>query len=126
MLPGFKYAPGFTNWKVFDDNFNEYNSFEEVPPKLHLNQIKMPMFADLEFNQNHHLNRCMRLLPHHNDDGGFFISLIRKTKLLPWEAEAETRQKPEKMQEFFNQNAQYLSHKIRTQLKRELIGEIYR
>ena len=31
MLPGFKYAPGFTNWKVFDANFNEYKSFDEVP-----------------------------------------------------------------------------------------------
>ena len=125
MLPGFKYAPGLTNWKVYDANFNEYNSFDEVPPNLHLNQIKMPMFADPEFNQTHHLQRCMRLLPHHNDDGGFFITLIRKTKPLPWETEAESRQNRGEMQEFYNQNGQYLSHKIRNQLKRALIGELY-
>ena len=50
------------------------------------------MFADPEFNQTQHLERCMRLLPHHNNDGGFFISLIRKIKPLPWETEAESRQ----------------------------------
>jgi tRNA (cytosine34-C5)-methyltransferase len=32
-----------------------------------------------------HLDRCLRFLPHHNDDGGFFVALVRKTKPLPWQ-----------------------------------------
>ena len=32
-----------------------------------------------------YLDRCLRFLPHHNDDGGFFVALVRKTKPLPWE-----------------------------------------
>ena len=31
------------------------------------------------------LDLCMRFLPHHNDDGGFFVALIKKTRPLPWE-----------------------------------------
>jgi len=27
----------------------------------------------------------MRLLPHHNDCGGFFVAIIKKTASLPWE-----------------------------------------
>lgn len=26
------------------------------------------------------LDRCMRFLPHHNDDGGFFVAIIKKTR----------------------------------------------
>ncbi len=37
------------------------------------------MFADPE-NLKLNLDRCMRFLPHHNDDGGFFVAILRKTK----------------------------------------------
>jgi hypothetical protein len=30
------------------------------------------------------LHRCMRFLPHHNDDGGFFVAILRKTRALDW------------------------------------------
>ena len=36
-------------------------------------------------NKDIHLDRCLRFLPHHNDDGGFFVALIKKVKPLPWE-----------------------------------------
>lgn len=36
-------------------------------------------------NVDIHLDRCLRFLPHHNDDGGFFVALIKKVKPLPWE-----------------------------------------
>ena len=28
----------------------------------------------------------MRILPHHQDTGGFFVAVLEKVKLLPWEA----------------------------------------
>ena len=84
ILPGFNYAPGFQNWNVYDGNFNFVPSFNEVLSNMNA-QIQKGMFSDEEFNRQHNLNRCMRLLPHHNDDGGFFVALLKKNKPLPWE-----------------------------------------
>ena len=36
-------------------------------------------------NEDINLDRCLRFLPHHNDDGGFFVALIKKIRPLPWE-----------------------------------------
>ena len=36
------------------------------------------MFAD-EQSARFPLERCMRVLPHHGDTGGFFIAVFRKT-----------------------------------------------
>jgi tRNA (cytosine34-C5)-methyltransferase len=30
--------------------------------------------------------RCMRILPHHQDTGGFFVAVLQKKKLCPWES----------------------------------------
>lgn len=32
----------------------------------------------------------MRILPHHQDTGGFFVAILEKKKCLPWESEACT------------------------------------
>ena len=31
-------------------------------------------------------DRCMRLLPHQQDTGGFFVAVLEKKKLCPWES----------------------------------------
>jgi len=36
----------------------------------------------VEKNRKMKLERCMRFLPHFNDDGGFFVAILRKTKKL--------------------------------------------
>ena len=85
MLPGFNYAPGFTNWKVFNSEVVEYQNYEQVPDALKKAQIHQGMFADEEFNKKNNLDYCLRMLPHHNNDGGFFAALLKKVKPLPWE-----------------------------------------
>ena len=90
MLPGFNYAPGFTNWKVFNSEVVEYENYEQVPDALKSTQIHQGMFADEEFNKKNHLDYCIRMLPHHNNDGGFFAALLKKVKPLPWELEYRT------------------------------------
>jgi hypothetical protein len=30
-----------------------------------------------------HLERCMRILPHHDDTGGFFVAVLQKVAELP-------------------------------------------
>lgn len=38
----------------------------------------------------------MRILPHHQDTGGFFVAVLEKIKNLPWESEtAVVKQTPE-------------------------------
>ena len=87
MLPGFKYAPGFTNWKVFDHEMVEYKNFDQVPQSLKYMQIPPAIFPNKEFNMKNNLEYCVRMLPHHNNDGGFFAALLQKVKPLPWEME---------------------------------------
>ncbi|KAJ2940864.1 hypothetical protein O0L34_g10125 [Tuta absoluta] len=41
-----------------------------------------PLTEDLEKYQ---LEKCVRILPHHQDTGGFFVAVLEKTALLPWE-----------------------------------------
>lgn len=31
----------------------------------------------------------MRILPHHQDTGGFFVAVLEKVKPLPWESESD-------------------------------------
>ena len=91
MLDGFKYAPGFTNWKVFGNDMNEYNHYEQVPEGLKYGkQIHCGMFPDEQFNKKNNLDFCLRMLPHHNNDGGFFAAMVKKVKPLPWEKEHRT------------------------------------
>ena len=37
----------------------------------------------------------MRFLPHHQDTGGFFVAVIRKTAPLPWQKEKAPEEKAE-------------------------------
>jgi len=44
----------------------------------------------VEEAEKFHLNRCLRVLPHQQDTGGFFLAAIVKKKLCPWESKATT------------------------------------
>jgi len=88
QLPGFNWAKGHTQWRVFDSEMNEYEKMEDVPENVAQTQIHTAMFSSnyQPTNQvDYHLERCMRLLPHHNDCGGFFVALLKKTRELPWQ-----------------------------------------
>ncbi|KAI3645557.1 hypothetical protein MP228_008485 [Amoeboaphelidium protococcarum] len=80
MLPGLKYRHGLSQWKVVDkegqvltkdylkDSVQQGNKFTEsmFPPE-----------ADDVASLN--LNYCMRILPHDQNTGGFFIAVLEKT-----------------------------------------------
>lgn len=83
-LPGLKWCPGVSSWQVMDKKENWYEKFEEVPEEMkHLNKTLFPPAGSESMN----LNRCMRVLPNQQDTGGFFICVLKKTKLLPWQKE---------------------------------------
>ncbi|XP_076810972.1 RNA cytosine C(5)-methyltransferase NSUN2-like [Clavelina lepadiformis] len=85
QLPDLKWSPGVSKWKVMDRGQNWYEKFEDLPENVR--NITKTMFPpeNEEMVNKMHLDRCMRLLPHHQDTGGFFVSVLRKVSNLPWQ-----------------------------------------
>ncbi|XP_042362227.1 RNA cytosine C(5)-methyltransferase NSUN2 [Plectropomus leopardus] len=84
-LPGLKWMPGVTSWKLMTKEGTWYSDWSEVPSSRHT-QIRPTMFPpkDPEKLANMHLERCMRILPHHQNTGGFFVAVLEKKAPMPW------------------------------------------
>uniref|UniRef100_A0A673IJ11 tRNA (cytosine(34)-C(5))-methyltransferase n=1 Tax=Sinocyclocheilus rhinocerous TaxID=307959 RepID=A0A673IJ11_9TELE len=84
-LPGLKYMPGITSWKVMTKEGQWFSDWSEVPTSRHT-QIRPTMFppTDPEKLANMKLERCMRILPHHQNTGGFFVAVLVKKAPMPW------------------------------------------
>ena len=79
QLPGLQWLPGLSRWKVHDGNMHEYESYESVPENLQP-QLPPTIFPPSPQSAGSlKLHRCMRFLPSLNDDGGFFVAILRKT-----------------------------------------------
>lgn len=79
-LPGLKRIPGMTSWKVFDKQMEEYATFDEVPKNFKRKYVKETVFAPKpEEVAQYNLDRCVRILPHFQNTGGFFVTVFRKT-----------------------------------------------
>uniref|UniRef100_A0A5S6QPZ6 tRNA (cytosine(34)-C(5))-methyltransferase n=1 Tax=Trichuris muris TaxID=70415 RepID=A0A5S6QPZ6_TRIMR len=105
-LPKLTRCDGLFTWKVTDGSGAFYKSREQLPDHL---KCKIPNTAfppDLKAAEEMHLERCMRILPHHQDTGGFFVAILRKvdetsrravlpveTACTPDEAEADIKDK---------------------------------
>ncbi|XP_029647246.2 RNA cytosine C(5)-methyltransferase NSUN2 [Octopus sinensis] len=83
-LKGLKAMPGLLTWRCMSRSGDWYDKYEEVPPKL-LSQLRPTMFPPSEeITKQFNLNRCLRVLPHHQNTGGFFIAVMMKKQQLPW------------------------------------------
>ncbi|XP_057564515.1 RNA cytosine C(5)-methyltransferase NSUN2 isoform X2 [Hippopotamus amphibius kiboko] len=84
-LPGLKWMPGLTQWKVMTKDGQWFTVWEDVPHSRHT-QIRPTMFPpkDPEKLQAMHLERCLRILPHHQNTGGFFVAVLVKKSSMPW------------------------------------------
>ena len=97
-LPELNRANGLRTWTVLDDDMREHASYDELmksdelplaikrrflpsmwPPDQQQQQAKPPP----ESTPPLRLERCLRLLPHLANMGGFFVALIRKVAPLP-------------------------------------------
>ncbi|KAH9261810.1 hypothetical protein BASA81_000466 [Batrachochytrium salamandrivorans] len=91
MLPGLKRAPGLSQpWKVpllvnnnelkFFASMNEFSEWNVKQEK----QLKQDTFTQSMFPPSNlselNVDRCMRLLPHDQDSGGFFVAVFRKVR----------------------------------------------
>uniref|UniRef100_A0A8C2D9B9 tRNA (cytosine(34)-C(5))-methyltransferase n=1 Tax=Cyprinus carpio TaxID=7962 RepID=A0A8C2D9B9_CYPCA len=89
-LPGLKYMPGITSWKVMTKDGQWFSDWSEVPKSRHT-QIRPTMFppTDPEKLASMKLERCMRILPHHQNTGGFFVAVLVKKAPMPWNRPVE-------------------------------------
>jgi len=95
VLPKMKRREGLTTWEVQDpQTFSWYKKFSTMKNNNSNNsKIKPSMFPpnaedDEEEDENfsrssEELKKCMRLYPHLNDTGGFFVACFQKVSELP-------------------------------------------
>lgn len=92
-LPGLKRAAGLRSWKVMDREGRMWGSWDEVQEQREkegidgLGRLAEGMFPPTGELADLPLERCMRIYPHLQDTGGFFITVLEKT--------SEIRAKPE-------------------------------
>eukprot|EP01133_Synstelium_polycarpum_P011949 gene11949-13925_t len=78
MHPSLIRAPGITSWPVIDKEGNTYTTWDEVPAALKP-KIPQSFFPPTpEVAASIGLNLCMRVYPHFQDTGGFFITVLEK------------------------------------------------
>jgi len=80
----FHAAPGLTKWKIPHPRTNTLHStYAEALEKDGPKTILLPgHFPPDDANTIAVLPRCLRVLPHHNDTGGFFLALFEKVSEL--------------------------------------------
>ncbi|KAK9905535.1 hypothetical protein WJX75_001721 [Coccomyxa subellipsoidea] len=83
-LPELKRVPGLSKWLV-KSNGELFPSWEEAEARQAHAKLTRSMFAESDISALH-LERCMRLLPHHGDTGGFFVAVLQKVAELPQSA----------------------------------------
>ncbi|XP_057666067.1 tRNA (cytosine(34)-C(5))-methyltransferase [Diorhabda carinulata] len=100
VLPGLKYSLGMEEWLVSSRNLEFYKTFEEVDEKWRTT-IRPQMFPPKpEDRDKYKLNRCIRILPHHQNTGAFFVAVLKKLKpLTSKEKMCEVKEQADDIQE---------------------------
>ncbi|XP_076470380.1 RNA cytosine-C(5)-methyltransferase NSUN2-like [Babylonia areolata] len=87
-LPGFKTVPGLSQWKLMNKLGQWVPDFESVPERFKQQYNKSMFPPTPEEAKRFNLHLCHRILPHHQDTGGFFVAALEKVDHLPWSREA--------------------------------------
>jgi len=85
LVPGLKYTPGVSTWKVSTKSGELYSQMADVVSNNDKSQIRPYMFPSDEI-KDMNIDRCMRVLPHQQDTGGFFVAVLTKKNLCQWES----------------------------------------
>lgn len=81
-LPGLKTVNGLLKWNLMDKLGEVYETSEQAANSKFNNLMRPHMFPpELEVAKELNLDKCIRVLPHHQNTGGFFIAVIRKLPL---------------------------------------------
>ena len=83
LLPGLKKRPGISDWHCDEEIFTigEPDDSARLASKSRLTKFSPSMYPPLpEVAAQLHLNRCVRILPHDQDTGGFFVAVLEMVK----------------------------------------------
>ena len=80
-IPTLRAQPGLTTWQVPDESGKLFSVCPEDKESLQNSNWRPTMFPQTETSINEQLPNCLRMLPHHNDTGGFFVAVIKRIKL---------------------------------------------
>lgn len=83
QLPELKRSQGLKDWIVMDKQGRLWNNFKDVEQEaakgdVTIQKITESMFPPTEDDEEIELSRCMRVYPHQQDTGGFFITVLEK------------------------------------------------
>lgn len=84
VLPELKYSPGISKWRMMDKDSKWYSSYNEVPQSSRgrLRQSLFPPTEEEAMKAN--LHYTLRILPHAQNTGGFYVAVfVKKDKLPP-------------------------------------------
>lgn len=90
-LKGLKYNGGVKYWEPCSKDMQFYKSFEEVPKEYQTTVYKELFPPSSDEVDKYNLQHCIRVLPHQQNTGAFFVSVLEKTRLMPWEAEVNEK-----------------------------------
>lgn len=97
MLPKLKRESGLENWSVMDKKGRTWRSWPEVEEEQSKNGVDglgrmvEGMFPRLSKEQSLPLARCMRVYPHLQDTGSFFIAVLEKRTEIRAKPEGESK-----------------------------------
>ncbi|XP_074641115.1 RNA cytosine-C(5)-methyltransferase NSUN2-like isoform X2 [Tubulanus polymorphus] len=80
-LPALKTAPGLKTWKLRDRAGTWMSTIDDVPANLKTVCFKTMFPPSTDDAENLRLERCLRILPHHQNTGGFFIAVLHKESI---------------------------------------------
>lgn len=86
-LPSLVRRPGVSKWKVSESYSKVYESYNQVEQDSKLTESMFPPNKDVN------LERCLRIYPHLQDAGGFFVAVIKKVSEFPYVKE-ERQEEP--------------------------------
>ena len=96
-LPELKRRQGLKSWSVMDKKGRTWQSWPEVQKQQSeeglegFGRLAEGMFPRSEGGQKLPLERCMRIYPHLQDTGGFFITVLEKKTEIRAKPESETK-----------------------------------
>ncbi|KAL6242460.1 tRNA (cytosine-5-)-methyltransferase ncl1 [Rhinocladiella similis] len=92
-LPGLKRTSGLTTWKVMDKSGRIWNDYDAVlEQKATVGEDGLSRLSESVFppKENLRLERAMRVFPHTQDTGAFFIAILEKKSEIKARPEAKT------------------------------------
>ncbi|CAH1236068.1 unnamed protein product [Diabrotica balteata] len=125
VLPGLKYSPGMEDWLVSSRNLEFYETFEDVDEKWKTT-IRPQMFPPkAEDREKFKLNRCIRILPHQQNTGAFFVAVLRKLKPLTAKDKSTVREQDDQdfQESKKRENEDNLPHNQRKKRKKDVYKE---